>query len=70
MEAEDVELLYSALRSEVGIIVQTNDPERLRQRLYRVRKEDPELADLSFKLSPTAPASELWIIKKGRDAQE
>jgi hypothetical protein len=59
-----LELLYEAYRAELGIIVQTNDPERLRQKLYAERKKDPDLACLSFRISPTSPESELLIIKK------
>lgn len=59
-----LEILYEAYRADLGVIVQTNDPERLRQKLYAERKKDPELACLSFRISPTAPESELLIIKK------
>lgn len=59
-----LEILYEAYRADLGIIVQTNDPERLRQKLYAERKKDPDLACLSFRISPTSPASELLIIKK------
>jgi hypothetical protein len=59
-----LELLYEAYRSELGIIVQTNDPERLRQKLYAERKKDPDLACLSFRISPTSPENQLFIVKK------
>jgi hypothetical protein len=59
-----LEILYEAYRSELGIIVQTNDPERLRQKLYAERKKDPDLACLCFRISKTAPQSELLIEKK------
>jgi hypothetical protein len=58
-----LELLYEAYRSEIGIIVQTNDPERLRQKLYAERKKDPDLSCLSFRISPTSPDTELLIVK-------
>lgn len=58
-----LELLYEALNSKFGIVVRTNDVERLRQQLYNVRKQDPDLAILSFLVSRTAPNSELWILK-------
>lgn len=60
-----IELLYEALHSEVGIIVQTSDVEKLRQKLYPLRKESEELQVLSFIVSPTNPNSELWIVKNG-----
>lgn len=60
-----LELLYRAFNSPFGIVVQTDDPERLRTRLYPVRKEDPELECIAICVSPTAPNSELWLVKKG-----
>ena len=60
-----LECLYDALNSEAGIIVLTEDPERLRQKLYVLRKERiGELGCLSFLISPTNPQSELWILRK------
>ena len=64
MQPDPLEILYEAYRSELGIVVQTSDPEKLRQRFYAVRKADPDLACLSFRISPTSPESELFIIKK------
>jgi len=61
-----LEILYEAYRSEFGIIVSTNDPERLRQKLYAERKKDSDLACLSFRISPTSPESELHIEKKAK----
>lgn len=62
-----LEKLYDALRAPIGIVVETEDPERLRQKLYALRKErqdaDPQLRVLSFMISPTNPGSELWILK-------
>ncbi len=59
-----LELLYKALHSPAGIIVSTADPERLRQKLYTVRKSDSDLDCLSFVTSPTAPKTELFILRK------
>lgn len=59
------EFLYEALRAEHGIRIVTSDPERLRQKLYRLRKQDPDLACLSLTISPIAE-NELWIVKKGK----
>lgn len=58
-----LELLYDAMREEIGLIVTTNDPERLRAKLYEARKADDDLSILSFIISPINP-SELWIVKK------
>jgi hypothetical protein len=57
-----LELWYTALRSTIGIVVQTNDIERLRANLYRDRKDagDPQLEGLSIFVSPASP-NELWI---------
>ena len=59
-----LELLYAAYREPLGIVVTTNDPERLRQKLYAERKKDPDLACLSFRISPTSPNNQLFIVKK------
>lgn len=56
-------LLYEALGAEYGVAVETNDPDRLRQKLYPLRKTDEIFTPLAFVLSPFNP-QELWIIKK------
>lgn len=61
---ELIAYLYEALSSEVGIRLQTSDPERLRQKLYALRKQDEDLKALSFVISPTNPTAELWIVKE------
>lgn len=58
-----IHLLYEALIAEIGIVVSTNDPLKLRNRLYLEKKKDPEFEKLSFFISPTNPTSELWIAK-------
>lgn len=58
-----MEILYAAYRSELGILVQTSDPEKLRQKLYAERKKDPDLQCLSFRISPYNPEAELFILK-------
>lgn len=64
MNLELTEVLYSALQSPVGIVVETEDPERLRQRLYGIRKEHKDFAPLSFIISPFN-GRDLWIVNKG-----
>lgn len=65
-----LEILYEAYRAPIGVIVRTNDPERLRQKLYAERKKDPDLACLSFRISPSSPETELYILKaKANDHQ-
>jgi hypothetical protein len=61
---EMTELLYDALRAPLGTVIQTEDPERLRQRLYAIRKESDDFAALSFVISPLN-GLDLWIVNKG-----
>lgn len=61
-EPELLEYLYTALRSEHGVIVSTNDVHKLRAKLYPLRAEDPDLMVLAFRQSPVNP-NELWITK-------
>ena len=70
-----LEKLYDALRSPLGIVVETEDAERLRQKLYSLRREyqerDPALRSLSFVLSKTSPETQLWILKaKAHETEE
>lgn len=57
-------LLYEALAAEVGLVIETTDAERLRQRLYSERKRFPEFARLAFVISPMN-GKDLWILNKG-----
>ena len=61
---ELTELLYDALRSPFGLIVETEDAERLRQKLYPLRKESADLSPLAFVISPMN-GMDLWILNKG-----
>jgi len=64
VNAEHLALLYSAKTSEFGIIVETDDAEFLRQKLYAIRREMPEeFPHLSFLISPMN-GSDLWILNK------
>lgn len=62
--------LYDALAAEYGIIVRSADPVALRARLYPLRKSDPSLHELGFVLSPDAPDTDLWIVRKVRPNAE
>ena len=66
MSEASLNLLYEALGTPLGIVVETNDPERLRQKLYALRKQanDPMLEALSFVISPTVPGSQVWLVKR------
>lgn len=58
------ELLYDALRTPMGVVVETNSADRLRQKLYAIRKANPDFTQLSFVISPMNN-SDLWILNKG-----
>jgi hypothetical protein len=66
---ELTEILYDALRTPHGVVVETNDPSRLRQKLYAIRREDPDLSPLAFVISPLN-GSDLWILNKGTSNAE
>lgn len=66
---EYVELLYDATRSQFGIVIETNDAERLRQRLYSIRKDNPDFEALSFVISPFN-GKDLWILNKAGTSNE
>lgn len=59
-----IHYLYQALNSELGIVIETSDPERLRQKLYAERKKDPDLARISINISRTQPESQIWLTKR------
>jgi hypothetical protein len=60
-----LELMYEALASEFGIVIAVDDPERVKQALYRARSKsgEPSLAGLQIRVSPLCPNEELWIVK-------
>lgn len=59
-----IEILYDATRSPFGLVVETSDAERLRQKLYALRRGNPDLAALSFVISPLN-GTDLWVLNKG-----
>jgi len=59
-----IHYLYQALNSELGIVIETTDPERLRQKLYAERKKDPELSCISINISRTQPETQIWLTKR------
>lgn len=61
---ELTELLYDALRTPLGTVIETEDPERLRQKLYAIRRENEDFIPLSFVISPIN-GMDLWIVNKG-----
>lgn len=60
-----LDLLYEALSQPFGVALATNDLEKARQKLYRLRQgaKDPDLDCLAFVQSPTDPL-QLWIVRK------
>lgn len=60
-----ITFLYDAAASPFGLSLTTDDPERLRQRLYGLKKQDPSLSDLSLVI-PSEP-DRLWIVKRNPD---
>lgn len=64
MSLEHTELLYTALAAEVGVIVETEDVEYLRHKLYAIRRECEDFISLAFIISPLN-GRDLWIMKKG-----
>lgn len=69
MKLGPVELLYQTLHAEIGIVVQTPNPEKLRQKLYKARKEDEAFGNIRILISRTNPQNELWLVK-GNNADE
>lgn len=68
-DAPLISYLYDALDSSLGIVVETESPDRLRQKLYPLRKADPLFEPLAFILSPINPLH-LWILKRPTDGEE
>ena len=66
MSEPSLNILYEALGTPHGIVLATNNPERLRQRLYKLRDAagDVALGQLSFVSSPSVPESHIWIVKR------
>jgi len=62
-DTELLELLYDAVRTPFGSVIETNNAERLRQRLYPLRNKDESLAVLSFVISPIN-GKDLWILNR------
>lgn len=67
-ELQLLEFLYAALQSpNHGVKIETDDAERLRQRLYPVKNSKDEFTGLTLRvLSSTS----LWIVKARSDAKD
>lgn len=55
-------VLYKALEVRFGLIVSSDDPDRLLRKLYPVRKSQAIFALLSF----VRFGDEIWILKRGQ----
>lgn len=64
MNPEYIEFLYNALAAERGIVIETEDAEFLRQKLYAIRRENEDFIPLAFIISPLN-GRDLWIVNKG-----
>lgn len=69
---ELTQILYDAIHAEHGILVRSNDANRLRGRLYQVRRDlkDPELDPITIAVNPTSPETELMIVKHGKPREK
>jgi len=56
---------YAALAAQVGVVLECDDPDYTKQRLYALRTEagDPDLESISIVQSPSDPAH-LWLVKR------
>jgi hypothetical protein len=61
----EMDILYQAKSSPLGVVVWVSDFVKAQQRLYRARREsgDPELACLQIRRSPYDPDNELWLVR-------
>ena len=57
-------LLFRALAAEHGLRIRTSSPDQLRQRFYKLRKEDSTFADLSFVVPATEKNDILFVVKR------
>lgn len=64
----ELEILYLAAASAIGLVVKVSDFQLAQQRLYAARRKsgDPSLDCLQLRRSPFNPESELWIVKAGK----
>lgn len=66
MPFDPKEALYDALHAPIGIILQCENPDQVRQALYRARREamDEGLAALQIKIID----GQVWIVRTTKDA--
>jgi hypothetical protein len=59
-------ILAKAIEQELGLVVETDDPHQLANRLYEYMKANPEFKVLSIAERPARP-KELFIKKKSAE---
>lgn len=70
LESQMLELWYAALREDIGVVIETDDPDRCIQKLYAARRQaqDPDLNAISIVRSPT-DNFHLWLVKRYEQTQ-
>jgi len=63
-ELELMDALEQALKSEAGIEIETDNIDRLKADLNRIRKDDRRYASLTFITPPEDGQTKLWIMHK------
>jgi len=61
----DASLFYQALNEQLGLVIETpDDVERVRQKLYAIRREVPEFSTISIIVGgdPECP-QQIWLYK-------
>ena len=69
---QELELLYKALSTPMGLEVEVSDFKLAQARLYQARREsnDPDLNDLSVRRPPDGRDGVLWIVKQKIEQNE
>lgn len=67
--ADYLEVWYAALAAQFGVVVETDDPARLKQKLYAARQGHPDFEGISIKTSPFHD-NQLWLVKRNPDEEE
>lgn len=65
-----LDYLLEAMKYDHGLSLECEDPIALRKKLYVEQRKWPDLAVLSFFLSPTNPGGELWIVKGKKNGKD
>lgn len=66
MDKQILMLLLEADEAEVGIAIKTSNVTLLRNKIYKLLRENAGLGPFALIVPPTDPESTLWIVKKER----